>query len=223
MCRAGAGPGDRLVPPVASDGSMSRSGKHLAWRRAERLALLGVAAGLAVFAVALPSAGAAGAGQLKCPLKASSEVPPGEVWAFHETGAPSTPHPGIASFYTHGRGGWGGGHGSGTICEEDSLSTGPSHTIVLTVAGPSRVSPLVTRLGHPGVELGLSVSVSASDDPACPTHTRGAVTIFASYYEGHYDKVQLHFNGSCAAYSATFLGPHVSALIADNGRQVNES
>jgi len=200
---------------------MVSRGKHLASRRA-RLGLLGVAAGVSVFAVAATSGGAATSALLKCPLKALSTIPQGEVWAFHETGAPSTPHPGIASSYTHGRGIWGGSHGSGTICAEDSLSNGQWHAIVLKVAGPTRLSPLVTRLGHPGVELGLSVSVAASNDPACPTHTRGAATIFASYDEVHRDEVQLHFDEGCTAYSATFLGPHLSALVADNGRQVNE-
>src|SRR5271163_3133297 len=156
--------------PVASAASMVSRGKHLASRRA-RLGLLGVAAGVSVFAVAATSGGAATSALLKCPLKASSTIPQGEVWAFHETGAPSTPHPGIASSYTHGRGIWGGSHGSGTICAEDSLSNGQWHAIVLKVAGPTRLSPLVTRLGHPGLELGLSVSVAASNDPACPTHT----------------------------------------------------
>jgi len=193
-------------------------------RRAQRVGvgLLGVAAGLSVFAVAVTTGSAATAGLPKCPLKSSSNIPPGEVWAFHDTGAPSTPHPGIASSYTHGRGTWGGGHGGGTICDEDRLASGQPHAIVLTVAGPSRVSPLVTRLGHPGVELGLSVSVAASNDPACPTRTHGAVTIFASYHEVHDDSVQLHFGGACSAYNATFLGSSLSALIADNGRQVNE-
>jgi len=202
---------------------MLRSGKHLAWRRAQRVVASATAVGLSVFAVVVTSAGAATASQLKCPLKASSTLPSGEAWAFHVTAAPSTPHPGIASSYTHGRGGWGGGHGSGTICEEDSFSNGQSHALVLTVAGTPHVSPLVTRLGNPGVELGLSLSVAASNDPACPTHSHGALTIFASYHEVHRDEVQLHFNGSCAAYSATFLGSHLSALIADNGGQVNEA
>ncbi len=183
-------------------------------------------AAVGVFASALPggaapAAAAAPADSARCPLRSSSTIPPGEAWAFRETGAPSTPHPGIASSYIHGRGDWGGGLGSGTICQEETLSGGPSRNIVLTVAGPSRISPRVTRLDHLGVGLALDVSVAASDDPTCSLGTRGMVSIFASYYEGHHDSVQLHFGGGCAAYDATFLGSQLYAVIANNGHQVN--
>jgi hypothetical protein len=76
-------------------------------------------------------------------------------------------------------------------------------------------------LGHRGVELVLNVLVGASDDPSCLTATHGTVTVFASYYQKHYDSVRLRFNGGCAPHNATFLGSHVYALIANNGHQVN--
>jgi hypothetical protein len=49
------------------------------------------------------------------------------------------------------------------------------------------------------------------------------VTIFASYYQGHHDRVQLHFAPACAAEDATFLGQQLHALIAREGLQVNHA
>lgn len=191
-------------------------GRHRRWT-----AVLGVAASLAAFTASVTGSNAAPGDAAKCPLKSSSTIPPGDAWAFHETGPPSASHPGVISSYTHGRGEWRGGRGSGTICQEDTPTSGPPHKIVLPVAGSASVSPRVTRLGHLGVVLVLNVSVADSDDPTCLSGTRGTVTIFASYYEGHHDSVKVHFNGSCTAYSATFLGPRVYALISANGHQVN--
>ena len=67
----------------------------------------------------------------------------------------------------------------------------------------------------------MNATVSASSDPSCPTGTQGTITLFASYYQGHHDSVQLHFSDSCAPYNATYLGSQLIALIAENGRQVN--
>ncbi len=199
---------------------MLKAGKPAGRCRRGAIGTLAVVAGVGV--LAHPSSGsAAPADVAKCPLKSSATIPAGEAWAFHETGAPSTPHAGITSSYIHGRGDWGGGRGSGTICEEESLASGPSHNIVLTVAGASHLSARVTRLGHLGVVLALRASVAASDDPACLQGTRGTVSVFASYYEGHHDSVQLHFGGGCAGYDATFLGTQLYAVIAENGHQVN--
>ena len=92
---------------------------------------------------------------------------------------------------------------------------------MLSVSGSSQLSPRVTRLGHPGVVLVLHASVAASDDSACAAGAHGTVTIFASYYEGHHDSVELRFNGGCTPHDATFLGPTLYALIAENGREVN--
>lgn len=185
------------------------------------MVLLGFVAGLSLL-VQVARGNTTPAGQAKCPLQASSTIPPGDAWAFHETGVPTTTSGrGIASSYTHGRGGWGGGRGSGTICEEDLSSSGPPHNIVFTVAGSSHVSPRVTRLGHLGAALVLNGSVTASDDPTCLVGARGTVTLFASYYEGHHDSLQLHFANSCMADNATFGGPQLYVVIANNGHQVN--
>ncbi len=186
-----------------------------------RTARLVAAAALAGFVVPTADASAAPARGVRCPLESSSTIPSGEAWAFHDTGLPSTPHPGVASAYIHGRGGWAGGRGSGTICWQNRAASGGSHDIVLTVSGSLRLSPRVTRLGHPGVVLVLHASVAASDDPACAAGAHGTVTIFASYYEGHHDSVELRFNSGCTPYDAAFLGPTLYALIAENGRQVN--
>jgi hypothetical protein len=156
-----------------------------------------------------------------CPLKPSSQSPAGEAWAFTQTGPPSSPHPGITSSYTHGRGTWSNGHGAGTICNEDSVSGHASHNLVLAVAGSARISPHITRLGHLGAGLVLNVSVSASDDQSCPAGTRGTVTLFASYYQEHRDSLQLHLAGGCSAYDYTYTGAQLHVLIADDGRQVN--
>jgi hypothetical protein len=156
-----------------------------------------------------------------CPLEASAQAPSGEAWAFTQTGPPSTPHPGVNSSYTHGRGTWADGRGTGTICNEDSTAAHASHNLVLTVAGASHISPRITRLGHLGVGLVLKVTVSASDDQTCPSGTRGTVTLFASYFQEHHDSVQLHFTGGCSAYDYTYTGSGLHVLIADDGRQVN--
>ena len=206
------------------------------------MAALGASACLGVFGVALagdvpasardapvpasgqapaPSALSASADPAACPLKPSSASPSGEAWAFTQTGPPSSSHPGIASSYTHGRGTWTGGHGAGTICNQDSVSGHPSHNLVLAVAGAARISPHITRLGHLGVGLVLNVTVSASDDQSCPAQTRGTVTLFASYYQGHHDSLQLHLAGACSAYDYTYTGSQLHVLIAENGRQVN--
>jgi hypothetical protein len=181
-------------------------------------------AGLAALAAAA-DAGASGvsAGRVACPLRASSVAPSGEAWAFTETGPPSAPHRGIASSYTHGRGSWGGGRGSGTICNQDSAPGRPSREVVLAVGGPATISPRITRDGRLGVGLALRVTVSSSDDPGCPPASRGMVTLFASYFEEHHDSVQLRFTGACSAYDLTFAGTQLHVLIANDGRQVNSA
>ena len=158
---------------------------------------------------------------VKCPLKPSSTLPGGEAWAFTATGAPSSPHPGIRSAYVHGRGTWTHGRGAGTICAAEMPASGPARDVVLSVAGSARVSPGITQIGRKGVGLMLSVKVVASDDSTCVLGTRGKVAIFASYFQGHHDRVQLHFAAGCAAENATFLGSTLHALIAREGRQVN--
>jgi hypothetical protein len=167
------------------------------------------------------SAQSASADPATCPLKPSSQSPTGEAWAFTQTGPPSSPHPGITSSYTHGRGAWTSGHGAGTICNEDSVTGHPSHNLVLAVAGSARVSPHITRLGHLGAGLALNVTVSASDDQTCPAGTRGTVTLFASYYQEHHDSLQLHLAGTCSSYDYTYTGAQLHVLIANEGRQVN--
>lgn len=193
-----------------------RRGRGRAW-----IATAALGAGLCLLAGGIAPAGASQADPARCPLQSTSTIPPGDAWAFHDSGLPASSHQGVSSSYIHGRGDWGGGRGSGTICQEHGSSSGPAHNIVLTAEASASVTPRVTRLGHLGVALSLQVSVAASDDPACLPGTRSAVMIFASYYEGHHDSLQLHFAGSCTAYDATFSGPALYALIASSGHQVN--
>lgn len=185
--------------------------------------LLLAAAVLASALLAGASAGAAGPGSARCPIKAASAASALVQWAFTETGAPSGSHPGIASSYTHGRGTWVSGRARGTICHQDSAPGAPSRNLVLSVTGSARLSPGITRLGLPGVQLTLPVSVSASDDPACPAGVRGSVTLFASYHEVHRDSVRLRFAAACAAHDHVYTGARLHVLIARNGHQVNSA
>jgi hypothetical protein len=144
-------------------------------------------------------------------------------WAFSETGPPSGRHPGIASSYTHGRGTWAGGRAQGTICHQDTAPGVASRDLVLDVSGVARLAPGVVRLGLPGVELTLSVKVSASDDPACTTGARGSVTLFASYHETHRDSLRLHFVRACSSHDHLYTGAALHVLIARDGHQVNSA
>jgi hypothetical protein len=163
----------------------------------------------------------AAAGPVACPLKPSSATPTGEAWAFTQTGLPATPHAGITSSYSHGRGTWAGGHGAGTICAQESVGAQTSHDLVLTLVGAARLSPQITRLRHLGAGLALNVKVAASDDQSCSVGERGTITLFASYYEQHDDSVALALRGDCSSYRYIYTGSQVHVLIADNGRQVN--
>lgn len=185
-------------------------------------ALLGVAA-VAVVSAATATAGLAPAAKVKCPIKASGASSPVE-WAFTETSAPTGPHRGIASSYTHGRGTWQGGRASGTVCHADQLTGGKrSQNLVLAMAGASKLSPRVTRLGLLGVELALKVKVAASDDPACATGSGGTVTLFASYFSVHKDSLRLRFAAGCADHDHSFGGSSLHVLITRKGAQVNSA
>jgi hypothetical protein len=187
---------------------------------------LNVASALAV-AMMLATAGQASAATgssqtdtARCPLKPSSSIPSGEAWAFSVTGPPSSPHQGVASTYTHGRGTWTHGRGGGTICLQASSPGHAPHNLVLDIAGSAHLSTEVTRLGHLGVGLVVNATVGASDDQTCATGTHGNLTLFASYFEGHFDSAQLHFTGGCGAYDYRFSGPQLRVLIARDGQAV---
>jgi hypothetical protein len=202
-------------------------------RTVRRASVLAVVVGLGAFggasASGLPSTRAVDPARIAsvdaatCPLKASSVSPSGDAWAFTQTGPATTPHPGITSSYTHGRGTWTNGRGSGTICTEDSVTAHPAHELVLAVAGSSYISPRITHMGRLGVGLALKVTVSASDDQTCPVGARGTVTLFASYYQEHHDSLQLRFSGGCSSYDYTYSGSQLHVLIADDGHQVNSA
>ena len=65
------------------------------------------------------------------------------------------------------------------------------------------------------------MTVSASDDAACPRGTPGSVTLFASYFAVHRDSIVLHFASPCASHDHRFTATTVHVLIARNGHQVN--
>ena len=177
-----------------------------------RIGLIAVAA-LAGAATLAQSTGATAA-SVTCPVSASSSAGPVQ-WVFSEYGAP-TP-----SSWTLGKGGWNSGRASGTICTENKGGGLPTRHLVLTVSGISTLSPRITKLGLLGVGIVLPVSVSATDDTACPKGTSGSVTLFASYYSVHRDRIVLHFAPACASHDHTFTGSIVHVLIARNGHQVN--
>jgi hypothetical protein len=184
-----------------------------------------VVAAISLVLVGVAASGSAGATttKVKCPIKASGSSNPVE-WAFTESAAPSGPHKGIVSSYTHGRGRWQSGKATGTVCHADQLSAGKgSQNLALAMSGPSKLSPRVTRLGLLGVELALKVKVSASDDGSCPVGTTGTVTLFASYFESHRDSLALNFSGGCAGHDHRYSGSSLHVLITRKGAQVNSA
>lgn len=219
-----------MIKHRARPGRERRSNPHAAVCGARRpspgslpavvLALLGSAAVLAV-AIALAGPGPAAGSQLAgvaCPLKPSPGIPAGDSWAFTQTGGL---HPATVSTYTHGRGSWAGGRGTGTICKQDTLAGGRPRDLVLAVRGQARLSPGTSRLGKRGVRLQLSVSVQSSNDPACPIGTPGTIGLFASYYSVHQDAISVSFSGGCTDFGYGYAGTALRVAIARNGRQVN--
>jgi hypothetical protein len=176
----------------------------------------------ATLVVAAAAAGAADAAKVSCPASASASAGPVQ-WAFSEIGAPHSGASGANWSWTHGTGSWSAGAAAGTICSEDKGPSIARRDLVLRVSGTSTLSPRITRGGMLGVGLVLPVTVSASDDPACPAKTKGTVSLFATYYSVHVDTIALHFSGACADHDHTFSGAIVKVLIARNGAQVNST
>jgi hypothetical protein len=188
--------------------------------RAPRITLAVVAAALGVASMLAFAGGAAAT--VTCPASASAADTAGPVqWAFSVLGAPTAGASGVTSSWTRGSGTWNTGRASGTICSEDKAPSSPRRSLVLKVSGASVLLPKSTRLGLVGVAITLPVTVSASDDTACPKATRGTVTLFASYYSTHRDSIVMHFTGACASHNHTFIGATVKVLITRNGAQVN--
>jgi hypothetical protein len=178
---------------------------------------------LAVAGVLAASGSAGATTKVKCPIKASASSSPVE-WAFTESAPPTGPHKGIASSYTHGHGRWQNGKASGTICHADQLTAGRgSRNLVLAMAGGSKLSPHVKRLGLLGVELTLKVRVAAGDDPACPVGVAGTVTLFASYFSVHRDSLRMRFATACSTHDHLFTGSSLHVLITRKGAQVNSA
>jgi hypothetical protein len=182
------------------------------------MASIAVAA-LASGAVLAPATGARPAAA-SCPASVASSAGPVQ-WVFSELGAPTPSRATVNWSWTRGSGSWSSGRASGTICSEDKGGGLPARNLVLKVSGSSTLSPMITKLGLPGVGIVLPLTVTASDDASCPRGTPGSVTLFASYYSVHRDSVVLHFAGACASHDHSFGGSIVHVEIARNGRQVN--
>jgi hypothetical protein len=180
--------------------------------------LIAVAA-LAVTAMLAPSTGASTTA-VRCPASVASSAGPVQ-WLFSELGAPRSSSATVNWSWTRGGGSWSSGRASGTICSDDRGGGLPTRHLVLRVSGSSTLSPMITKLGLLGVGIVLAVSVSASDDAACPRGTPGSVTLFASYYSVHRDSVAMHFASACASHDHSFVGTIVHVEIARNGHQVN--
>jgi hypothetical protein len=181
--------------------------------------LIAVATLASTSALATQPSGATPA-SAKCPASASASAGPVQ-WAFSVLGAPTPVSATVNWSWTRGHGSWSSGRASGTSCSQDKGGGLATRNLVLTVSGTSTLSPKITKLGLLGVGIVLPVTVSASDDTACPQGTRGSVTLFASYFAVHHDSIVLHFAAACASHDHRFSGASVHVLIARNGHQVN--
>jgi len=188
-------------------------------------ALAGLTA-LAALAGVPAAAATARIASVHCPAGASTapaNVPGAVQWEFSQLGPPTPASPSGSTSWTRGAGSWTAGRAVGAICTNDSGGGLASRDLVLTVAGSSKLSPKITRLGLLGVGLVLPVTVSASDDTACPRGTTGSVTLFASYYSVHHDTVALRFAPACSDHDHSFTGAQVHILIASDGHQVDSA
>jgi hypothetical protein len=142
-------------------------------------------------------------------------------WVWSAIGAPSSAAASVSSSVSGGHGTWRKGQAGGTICVQLTGSGGARRNVVLTVSGPSKLSPSVTKLHELGIGLVLAVTVSATDDAAaCPDATTGTVRLFASYYEVHKDRAILTFAAPCAGDDLTFEGSILHVEIARDGHQI---
>lgn len=144
-------------------------------------------------------------------------------WEFSQIGSPTPANPSVSSSWTRGSGSWSAARASGTICSNDGGGGMTTRNLVLAVSGASKLSPQTTKLGLLGVGIVLPVSVTATNDAACPRGTAGSVTLFASYYAVHRDSIALHFAPACADHDLVFTGASVHVLIAHDGKQVNST
>jgi hypothetical protein len=158
----------------------------------------------------------------KCPSGVASAASTVQ-WVWSALGAPSSGDPSVTSSRTRGNGTWNNGRAHGTICSQAKGGGSATRNIVLTVGGASKLSPNITKLGLPGIGLVLPVTVSASDDSACPDGTTGSVTLFASYHAVHKDKAVLAFAAACSTHDDTFTGSILHVEIARDGHQVTST
>ena len=148
-------------------------------------------------------------------------------WAFTGQGAPSTSKAGVTLSWFRGNGTWNGGAAHGTIYADDSGGGNPKSRISLKVSGASVLSPGITRYGYKGVAIMLAVTVTKTDDATCTKGATGTISLFASYYGTHYDRMAAHFAAACSDHNMTFVNPPSLAKpllrleIQRNGAQVN--
>ncbi len=178
-------------------------------------------------AALVPAAGAsASVTAVKCPAAASTAPPSSAVavqWEFSQIGSPTPANPSVSSSWTRGSGSWSAARASGTVCSNAGGGGMATRELVLAVSGASKLSPQTTKLGLLGVGIVLPVTVTATNDTACPRGTVGSVTLFASYYAVHRDSIALHFAPACADHDLVFTGASVHVLIARDGHQVNST
>jgi hypothetical protein len=182
------------------------------------VAVLVASAALSIFGAAEMATATADPAQCPAGIASSSTT---VQWVWSAIGKPASGAASVISSVSGGNGTWRKGRASGTICAQLTQSGGVRHNIVLTVSGPAKLSPSITKLHELGIGLVLAVTVSATDDAAaCPDATTGTVALFASYYEVHKDRAILTFAAPCAGYDLTFKGSILHIEIARDGHQI---
>jgi hypothetical protein len=155
-----------------------------------------------------------------CPAGVAS-LPPKAEWVWSAYGKPSTSAKHVSYSQTGGNGTWSHGTAHGTICSENQGGGEPKRSIVLKIAGSSKLSPGIKRGGLLGIGITLRATVAKTGDPnVCPTGSTGTVTLFASYYSTHQDRASLRFTGTCSAWNMTFSGPILHVEISNNGAMI---
>jgi hypothetical protein len=179
------------------------------------------ALGAIVAALALAASAAPAAPTVTCPASAASAGP--VQWAFSVISAPSASSAPVKNSWTRGNGTWSAGRAHGTICMDDQGGGSPKTRIVLSASGSSVLSPGIRKLGLKGVGIVIGLRVSATDDANCTQGARGSVTLFASYYSVHRDRIVTRFGAACSDHDLTFTGSSVNVEISRNGAQVNST
>ena len=157
---------------------------------------------------------------VSCPAGVAS-LPARAQWVWSAYGKPASSGGSVSYSQTGGNGTWSGGSAHGTICSENQGGGKPKRSIVLKVAGASKLTPGITRGGLLGIGITLHVTVIKSGDPnVCPVGSTGTVTLFASYYSTHRDRASIVYNGTCSSWNESFSGSILHVGISNSGHMI---